>query len=275
MEAAASESHSITYDDFATAGDWPGDKWYRHLPIPGLWDPAAVVICSGGPDGTLALEARRFTLTRRDGHDNVKALIYSTAEFGPGDGGVFGVAAAMRVTTFGTENNPYNVDPGDVRLGCGAFNTIDLKTWMVFDFFVSGSRIVALYERLPFGAGTDNPYPAFTELIPTDASTKQGEWHRYAIRYDRARDRVEWVVDGRVVATRDAVGAPPGERGPIVKIDSMKIGGGLFTMYGDLCNDRQRTGDRRGMPGLDPRYERTLFGQGARVEFKPFEIERK
>jgi hypothetical protein len=275
MEAAASESHSITYDDFATAGDWPGDKWYRHLPIPGLWDPAAVVICSGGPDGTLALEARRFTLTRRDGHDNVKALIYSTAEFGPGDGGVFGVAAAMRVTTFGTENNPYNVDPGDVRLGCGAFNTIDLKTWMVFDFFVSGSRIVALYERLPFGAGTDNPYPAFTELIPTDASTKQGEWHRYAIRYDRARDRVEWVVDGRVVATRDAVGAPPGERGPIVKIDSMKIGGGLFTMYGDLSNDRQRTGDRRGRPGLDPRYERTLFGQGARVEFKPFEIERK
>jgi len=275
MEAAASESHGITYDDFATAGDWPGDKWYRHLPIPGLWDPAAVVICSGGPDGTLALEARRFTLTRRDGHDNVKALIYSTAEFGPGDGGVFGVAAAMRVTTFGTENNPYNVDPGDVRLGCGAFNTIDLKTWMVFDFFVSGSRIVALYERLPFGAGTDNPYPAFTELIPTDASTKQGEWHRYAIRYDRARDRVEWVVDGRVVATRDAVGAPPGERGPIVKIDSMKIGGGLFTMYGDLSNDRQRTGDRRGRPGLDPRYERTLFGQGARVEFKPFEIERK
>ena len=275
MEAAASESHSVTYDDFATAGDWPGDKWYRHLPIPGLWDPAAVVTCSGGPDGTLALEARRFTLTRRDGHDNVKALIYSTAEFGPGDGGMFGVAAAMRVTTFGTENNPYNVDPGDVRLGCGALNTIDLKTWMVFDFFVSGSRIVALYERLPFGAGTDNPYPAFTELIPTDAATKQGEWHRYAIRYDRARDRVEWVVDGRVVATRDAVGAPPGERGPIVKIDSMKIGGGLFTMYGDLCNDRQSTGDRRAAPGLDPRYERTLFGQGARVEFKPFEIERK
>jgi Family of unknown function (DUF6081) len=275
MEAAAIESHSVTYDDFATAGDWPGDKWYRHLPIPGLWDPAAVVTCSGGPDGTLALEARRFTLTRRDGHDNVKALIYSTAEFGPSDGGMFGVAAAMRVTTFGTENNPYNVDPGDVRLGCGALNTIDLKTWMVFDFFVSGSRIVALYERLPFGAGTDNPYPAFTELIPTDASTKQGEWHRYAIRYDRARDHVEWVVDGRVVATRDAVGAPPGERGPIVKIDSMKIGGGLFTMYGVLCNDRQRTGDRRGTPGLDPRYERTLFGQGARVEFKPFEIERK
>ena len=70
-----------------------------------------------------------------DGHDNVKALIYSTAEFGPGERGIFSVAAAMRVNTFGTERNPYGVDPGDVRLGCGAFNTIDLKTWMVFDFF--------------------------------------------------------------------------------------------------------------------------------------------
>src|SRR3984957_7072784 len=238
MDAATSDAHTTIYDDFATAGAWLGDKWYRHLPIPGLWDPAAVVTCGGGSDGTLALEARRFTLTRRDGHDNVKALIYSTAEFGPGERGIFSVAAAMRVNTFGTERNPYAVDPGDVRLGCGAFNTIDLKTWMVFDFFVSDSRIVPLYERLPFGANKDNPYPAFTELIPTDVPTTQGEWHHYAIRYDRAHDRVEWMVDGKVVAVRKAVGAPPGEREPIVKIESMKIGGGLFTMDCDLYNDR-------------------------------------
>ena len=275
MDAAASEARTIIYDDFATAGAWPGDKWYRHLPIPELWDPAAVVTCSGGPEGTLALEARRFTLTRGDGHDNVKALIYSTAEFSPGENGILNVAAAMRVATFGTESNPHGVDPGDVRLGCGAFNTIDLKTWMVFDFFVSGSRIVPLYERLPFGANADNPYPAFTELIPTDVATRQGEWHLYAIRYDRSHDRVEWMVDGKVVAVRDAVGASPGERGPIVKIDSMKIGGGLFTMYGDLCNDRARARDRARIPGLGPRYERTLFGQGARVEFKPFKITRE
>ena len=273
MDAATSDAPSIVYDDFA--GDWPGDKWYRHLPIPGLWDPAAVVTCAGGTDATLALEARRFTLTRRDGHDNVKALIYSTAEFGPGERGIFGVAAAMRVTTFGTESNPYGVDPGDVRLCCGAFNTIDLKTWMVFDFFVSGSRIVPLYERLPFGTNADNPYPAFTELIPIDVTTRQGQWHDYAIRYDRGRDRVAWLVDDKVVAMREAVGAPPGERGPVVKIDSMKIGGGLFTMYGDLRNDLRRRADRPGIAGLDPRYERTLFGQGARVEFRPFEITRQ
>lgn len=275
MDAATSDAHTIIYDNFVTAGAWPGDKWYRHLPIPDLWDPAAVVRCTGGPDGTLALEARRFTLTRGDGHDNIKALIYSTADFGPGERGIFTVAAAMRVNTFGTEHNPHDVDPGDVRLACGAFNTIDLKTWMVFDFFVSGSRIVALYERLPFSAGKDNPYPAFTELIPTAVPTTHGQWHDYAIRYDRPHDRVQWIVDGKIVAERDAVGAPPGEQGPIVKIDGMKIGGGLFTMYGDLCNDRRQTRDCPGIRGLDPRYERTLFGQGARVEFKPFKITRQ
>ena len=84
-----------------------------------------------------------------------------------------------------------------------------------------------------------------------------------------------WLVDDKIVAERERVGAPPGEAGPIVKVDSIKIGGGLFTLFGDLKNDRQTAGDRAGIPGLDPAYERTLFGQGARVEFKPFKVARR
>ena len=181
----------------------------------------------------------------------------------------------MRVETFGTERNPFGADGGDVRLGCGAFNTIDLKTFMVFDFFVSNSCIVPLYERLPFGQRKDNPYPAFTELIPISLPTSPGQWHHYAITYDRANDRAAWLVDGKVVAEREFIGAPPGERGPIVKVDSVKVGGGLFTLFGDLLNDRARAGDREKIPGLDPHYDRTLFGQGAKVEFKPFKISRR
>lgn len=270
MNAGADRS-SVTVYEFDKPNSWPGDKWYRHLPVPDLWDPAAAVTCTG--NGTLAIDARRFTLTRRDGHDNVKALTYTTAEFGPGERGLLTLEADMRVETFGTELNPYGADAGDVRLGCGALNTIDLKTFMVFDFFVSGTRIVALYERLPFAQSKDNPYPAFTELIPTGVKTSQGEWHRYAITYDRAHDRVEWRVNGHVVAERNAVGAPPGESGPVVKVDSLKVGGGLFTLLGDLQNDRARAGDRDKVPGLDPLYERCLFGQGARVEFGTFRID--
>ena len=265
-------AEAIVYDDFAAPGVWPSDKWYKHkVPQCDLWDPAATV----RREGTLAIEARRFTLTRRDAHDNVKALIYSTADFSPGPRGLLTVEADMRVTSFGAEHNPFGVDADDARLGCGAFNTIDLKTSMVFDFFVSGGRIVALYERLPFTLSKDNPYPLFTELIPVAVPTSQSQWHRYAIDYNRADDRVEWRVDGKVVAERGCVGAPPGERGPIVKIDSLKIGGGLFTLLGDLNNDRARTGDRDNIPGLDPRYEQTLFGQGARVEFGKFQVVRE
>ena len=257
----------IVYDDFA--GGWPSGKWYKHkVPEGDLWDPAATV----AGDGTLVIEARRFTLTRRDPHDNVKALIYSTADFSPGARGRLALTADMRVETFGTERNPYGADSGDVRLGCGAFNTIDLKTSVVFDFFVSGSRIVALYERLPFTLTAADPYPLFTELIPVVVPTSQAQWHRYAITYSRADDRVEWRVDGKVVAERGFVGAPPGERGPIVKVDSLKIGGRLFTLLGDLNNDRAKTGDRAKIPGLDPYYGRTLFGQGARVEFSKFQV---
>jgi Family of unknown function (DUF6081) len=264
---------SVTiYDDFAAVGDLPADKWYRHMPVPGLWDPAATVTWGGG---RFAVEARRLTLTRPDGHDNVKALIYSTEKFGPGERGLLTLEADMRVETFGTERNPFGIDGGDVRLGCGALNTIDPQTFLVFDFFVSGNRIVPLYERLPFGQSNDNPYPAFTELIPVDVPTSQNEWHHYAITYDRANDRAVWRVDGKVVAERGYVGAPPGERRPIVKIDSLKVGGGLFTLFGDLLNDRAASCDRAKIPGLDPRYQRTLFGQGVRVEFGPFTITRE
>ena len=264
---------TTVYDDFAAAGSWPGTRWYRHQPVPDLWDPSATVTCAG--NGRLALEARRFTMTRPDGHDNVKALIYSTAEFAPGPRGLLTVETDMRVETFGGERNPFGVDAGDVRLGCAALNTIDLKTFMVFDFFISGTRIVPLYERLPFAQSKDNPYPAFTELMASTVPTQPGVWHRYAITYDRANDRATWSVDGAVVAERACVGAPPGEPGPIVKIDSLKIGGGLFTLFGDLHNDRARGGDRAKIPGLDPLYARTLFGQGVKVEFGPFKVTRQ
>jgi Family of unknown function (DUF6081) len=258
------------YDEFTTS-DWPGQKWYRHLPAPGVWDPVTRVTCG---NGCLTLEARPFSLTRRDAHDNVKALIYSTAEISPGERGLLTVETDMRVTTFGTEDNPFSADAGDVRLGCAAFNTIDVHSLVVFDFFVSNSRIVPLYERLPFAQRKDNPYPAFTELIPIGVPTTAGQWHRYAISYDRAHDRAEWLVDGEIVAVRTSVGAPPGETAPIVKIEGLKIGGGLFTLFGDLNNDRGRSGDGEKIPGLDPLYQHCLFGQGVKAEFKPFRITR-
>lgn len=266
-------AETIVYDDFAAPDGWPSAKWYKQrMPDYDMWDPATVVTWPG--DGTLTFEARPFTLARRDFHDHVKALIYSTADFAPGAGGRIGAAVAMSVTTSGTENNPFGAGADDVRLACGSFNLIDTRTAVVFDFFVSNGRIVALYERLPFALSEADPYPLFTELIPTDVATVPGQWHRYEIAYDATGDRAEWRVDGRAVAERRFIGAPPGEQGPVVKLTGLKIGGGLFTLLDRLHNDRKRTGDSPMTPGLDPRYERTLFGQGARVSFGAFSVTR-
>jgi hypothetical protein len=266
-------SGATVYDDFARPDGWPGDIWYKHrMPDYDMWDPAVVVACPGAPTRELMLEARRFTLARRDFHDHVKALMYSTADFTPGPGGLVSIATQMSVTTPGTGANPFGADPRDVRLACGAFNTIDLRTAVVFDFFASNSRIVALYERLPLAATDDDGYPLFTELTPTAVTTAPGQWHDYEIAYDQKNDRAEWCVDGAVVAEREAIGAPPGERAPVVKLGAVKIGGGLFTLLDDLHNDRRRTGDGAKSAGLDPSYGSTLFGQGARVAFRAFRV---
>src|ERR1700733_245366 len=101
MEGALASGAAI-YDDFAGSA-WTGAKWYRHLRAPGIWDPVTRVACGAG---ALTLEAKPFTLTCRDAHDNVKALIYSTAEVRPGERGLLTVETEMRGTTFGTERNP-------------------------------------------------------------------------------------------------------------------------------------------------------------------------
>jgi len=36
MNVAADDAKTMIYDDFASDGAWPNDKWYRHLPTPDL-----------------------------------------------------------------------------------------------------------------------------------------------------------------------------------------------------------------------------------------------
>ena len=179
----------------------------------------------------------------------------------------------MRVETFGTEAlNPFGADRG--RCAAGLRRRRQHHRFAGPAWCSTSSSAARRSFRCTSGCrsrcATDNQYPLFSELIPIRVSTAPGQWHRYGISDDRAHDRVEWRVDGAVVAERTAVGAPPGERGPIVKIEAIKIGGGLFTMLGDRNSDRVRTGDGKTIPDSIPQYERTLFGQGARVEFGPF-----
>jgi len=253
------------YDEFAVAR-WPGDKWIKHH----LWEPDATVECPGGPSGTLTIQASPFTISCPPHH--VKVLMLSTTSFAPPDRGWIRFEVEMATVISETERNPFGADPGDPRLAAAAFNVIDPSTAMVFDFFVSNTRIAAVYERLPYAQTTENPYPAFTVLTATDVPTSRGQWHKYAVAYDRAHNDVEWWVDDRKVVERRYVGAPSHRSGPIVKPETLRMGGGLFTLVDDLNNDLQRAGDNPKTRGLDSTSAHELFGQGGQVQFRRFGV---
>jgi hypothetical protein len=256
----------MLYDDF-TAGAFPGARWmrFRH-PTHDLWDPATRADCAGG---TLTLSLPRFTQS----HPNhVKALMLSTEEFDLERGAGFVVRVEMAVRIFGTEANPHRLEPGDVRLAAGALVTIDPATGNVFDFFVSNDRIRPLYERLPVARPVVGPYACYS-ILGESMPSAPGAWHRYEIRYDRAGDRVDWLVDGRAVAMQSRAGASAGSALPGVKSRRLRVGGGLFTLLDDLCDDRETADDHPRISGCVPSNLEDRFGQGGEVSFRRFEVE--
>ena len=257
-----------SYDDFADPS-WPSPRWSKFRSAQhDLWDPDTDVSISGGRDSTLTIDLPRFSVS----HPNhVKALLLSTSTFDVQQASGLSVRVDMQVNTYGTERNPFGLEPGDVRLAAGALVLIDPDTGMVFDFFVSADRIRPLYERLPFARAQLGDYPAYT-ILGNSVPTRPGVWHRYEIRYRRDSDRVEWLVDGRLLARQDRVGAAPGEDAPIVKLRRPRIGGGLFTLLDDLANDRRRADDHSKIRGFIPSNWEDRFGQGAKVAFRRFEV---
>src|SRR5215472_4424906 len=137
---------TLVYDDF-NAGLWPSPRWMKFRTAEyDLWDPETKVEAPGAPQSTLTIDLPRFTTS----HPNhVKALMLSTTAFDLEQSRSFTVRVEMAVRTFGTERNPFGLEPGDPRLANGALVVIDPETGMVFDFFVSNDRIRPLYERLP------------------------------------------------------------------------------------------------------------------------------
>jgi hypothetical protein len=259
------------YDDFAAPGGWPGTRWTKFSPGPyELWDGNTVVECPGGPNGALTIRIPRYTLVHPPHH--VKALTLSSAALAPPDEGPMIVTVDVAARIFGTEGNPFGVEPGDPRLSAAAIVIIEPESGMVTDFFISNDRICALYERLPYAQAKLGPYPAFTKLFATGVRTTAGQWHRCEMRYFPSPNAAEWWVDGRCVHRQERFGAPPGQDGPIVKIRSMRFGGGLFTLLDDIRDDRRTAGDNPAIPGLITARHGELFGQGGEISLRQFAV---
>ena len=159
------------YDDFAVVGDLPTDKWYRHMPVPGLWDPAATVACSSG---RLAVEARRLTLTRPDPHDNTPIRVgshsHSLLRLRSGN---FEIDGAAKELTF--------------PLKIGAEGAKALHGSLVAELIIvkDGQEIKIVRDNMPFGRAG-------------------GEFGTYFLGYSRSPATIEEMLQNMFV------GKPPG-----------------------------------------------------------------
>ena len=161
------------------------------------------------------------------------------------------------------------------------------SAFVALDWFVSGHQAIPKIERTPapVGVGLDR---AFTQFLPA-VQIEPGRFHRYSIRYTRGRaprDKVEWLLDGRVVAVVRDVGVPldvqdpqryggivfpslgPGER-VASAMSSFVVGHGLYSFVDDFPF----------FPAY-PQYfvsiprEQRIFGQGIDALFDDVRIAR-
>lgn len=315
----------ILYDNFKQGFSVgaPDSKWFYFSAGPYVGDggvvstgPQGMHVDADGVNASTGLPAFSNSLAQEHengglpgGVDHVKWLAYMNhaASSGyPGFDAVPGREVACESwiggETYGTEDQPFGpivANPNDdLRLAAFAANSIDLETFMVFDWFITNETIYAFYERLPFGRGPVlGNYAAFSFSIPV-AANSPGEMHHYKTAYDKSKGTVRWVLDGEEVFRVDQIGMlidrqymtlDHGGTEGIVSPNQIDCGMGLFT----LLDAHQPSGvglvQLSDSPGFyyDPELgqpnpesfldsqsleSNRLFGQGASMDVKKYVV---
>jgi len=263
------------FDDWTAGSPIIGAGW--HVLQAGDFtalDPAATLTTPTRERPEFKIDIPRFTIAFDNPLDHVKAIVTADRRFATGNG--LSVAVDMAVDVHGTEGNPFAADPDDPRLGCAAIALIDDSTGMVINFEISNRRVMALRELFvvtaPGGVGSVLPMadPALTDL-----EIEPGSWHRYEIRYDPGEDsvltpgpdRAEWYVDGELVHQIEWVATVDPPAAPVIKPIRFSVNMAIFTLLDDLPDGR---GDI--LPGLDPEYRQTIFGQGVTGRWRNLQV---
>ena len=238
-------------------------------------DPAALVTEPNSPESEFSVEISRLTMASKDPGDHAKAMIYTNQSFPTGGG--LSLRADMAVTTFGTEANPYGLDAGDPRLVSGSVAFLDDSSGVVLNFEVSSTRVMALREVFAVVApgGVRSDFKALADPILTDTVIQPSSWHTYEIRYQPGADgfvtpgpdSAEWYVDGNLVQATEWVASVGPPACPVIKPIRFRAGMAVFTLLDNLPDGRGGE-----IPGPDPNYIQTVFGQGIRVAWKNVQV---
>ncbi len=269
------EGEGRDFTDWSTGSPLIGRGW--SIPqVAGreMLDPAATLTTPTTEVPEFEIEIPTFTLGFDNPLDHVKTMLVSDRRYPTGEG--LSVAVELSVEVQGTETNPFGADPDDPRLGNGAIALIDNTTGIVLNLGVSNRRVVALREHFPVKApgGEDSTLPLIDPLL-TDVTIEPGSWHHYEIRYqpgedgwlEAAPDRAQWLFDGQIVRDVEWVASIDEPAGPIILPARFRVIMAIFTLLDDLPDGRGGV-----QPGLDSRYEHSLFGQGVTARWRNLKV---
>ena len=188
--------------------------------------------------GRARLEIPEFSLRHEQVQmfDNPKALFCSTKIWSLGEGPI-----SFRTRMGGLVTG----DPDDHRDGFASFNVLDFTTGTVLDVISNGNHIWAVYELLDI-PGVDKPVAPFTEVVELDVATAPMQEHDVEVRYDPGSGVAEWLVDGKVLMTREVAMNP----------QSFFLAFGLITLH-----------------PLTEAGSVSVRGQGGQASYGPFVVE--
>jgi hypothetical protein len=200
-------------------------------------------------------------------------------------GHVLSSTMRARGRTFGTETHPFGAAvsdaQSDLRLAAFAMNSFDDETGMVFDMWMTNTRIYPFYERLILDGAS---YQGFSSCFPGVPRSPDRE-ETVSVVYDRSAGVVSWLINGTIAATVERIGFPA--PGAVLLIDhggmpelvaprQLTYGMTLFTL---MDGGLPPTG--KGLVNLGGPYVypaafvggSTIFGQGAEMHVRSFEVE--
>lgn len=188
--------------------------------------------------------------------------------------------------TFGTDAHPFGAavenPQSDLRLAAFAMNSFDDETGMVFDMWMTNTMIYPFYERLnPRGAA----YQGFSSCFP-GVPRSPDRVETVSIVYDRSAGVVSWLINGAVAGCVERIGLPDpgatllidhGGRPELASPRQLCYGMTLFTlMDGGLPPAGMGLVDLGGSYVFPAAFVggSTVFGQGAEMHVRRYEVER-
>jgi hypothetical protein len=174
--------------------------------------------------------------------DHVKLLLIGNTPFSVPSTGEITFNAIIKMEAFKVADNPFGVqvqDPNsDCRLATAAFNVFCLTLGLVFDFFITNTKVYALYERLDVSRGIYGPYAAYTFLIPV-LNIVPNSRHLYTMGFNGEQKSVRWLVDGKEVykvynigtlLSRQFMALDLGGQEEVIFPYTLHVGFGTFTL---------------------------------------------